>query len=801
MWPDWAIVVVTVSITTIIFAVCVVVTISIQHRRQHVLLQGHGQRAESGSVVTKGLLTNPQWKIQSKTATQPPNRQSDEASYISNAQLGLKVANQADRALLPQTNVQSIRYSYLGANKSFRDEHALHLAQRRRKRGRSLKSQDIAVFPLSAIVESSELTPQQTPVFIQPISHSSYEREHITGDEIASNVPFPSVSTSLAMKNAEDHDFQSLRKHTSIASTASVGSSILDMAPVLRFTHSACLCRPTLGSKTEKFGSSDDGEASFAFKDKPHVRWSTQDLGGCQERDDFFSADSFLLIGGDSERALGESMRSKVEALKTRTSNISELEYLSSKPMTPSSNFLSIRQRRSMYERVSLDRVQSPAFCTLVGFDGMYEPVKDQVPEISASIASRSRPKNRSYSNSSLPWECATSKESIVERQKANKMKQLPRPDSRKANENSTIKISSVEQPETVFVHSNRSESARVIALDDIPSEKTRTALYQQKLKSPIIDIPVLLPSLPYTRSENLYQSNAGNIEIAFINERNSLQDNSSRLSNVESFRDEPLDDVKMNAGRIASQMDLDSHNPSAFSSPTLPSPILTADHLFDVEAQFQRSQRHLRYWPLRTASPIPLRKDHFQSRPGEVSNLRKSIMMLRSMNSENMLAGRENRFYNNIEELDSRPQSPFRSATRESSRQSSHHLEIKKSPSLAEHGTWLTTIEKNLDAKRISTTPSGSNVSLWDDVSLLADSPGRDIVEKENLSMLESGVLNSYEHENVSYSGIIQTRSTINSLPETSPSRNGLCLKLRTAIPGTPKSLYDGEGFLRELM
>lgn len=256
-----------------------------------------------------------------------------------------------------------------------------------------------------------------------------------------------------------------------------------------------------------------------------------------------------------------------------------------------------------------------------------------------------------------------------------------------------------------------------------------------------------------------------------------------------------PKNNIKLNSSPAAPQHPEKS---SKRGSPMLPSPALTSAALFPRKYRV----RGLRNPPTsgqssRTASPSPLGNRNAHRGTGD--DLRKSIMILRRMTSEGKLLDCNSQIYRNIGEsipsntsiVDSLISPPEISLNL--SPKITHEPLQEYASALKNNYNHLNTHGFDTLMSLSSSRVSGSAGSVWEDESVRADSP------EPRLSPSASVFLSfDTEDREIGHNGDDRQDDKPRN-PYKSPQGKRLGLTVGNSLQGTPGSLYDRDGFLKE--
>ena len=431
----------------------------------------------------------------------------------------------------------------------------------------------------------------------------------------------------------------------------------------------------------------------------------------------------------------------------------------------------------------------------------MEDPFVQDVPPRPASVASSNPFRCNDRPPFSADHHSASSADSARKRhrrQNCVRIKVLPGPDTRSARVEEMPQVEE-EQAETT---SGLTPSIPELSLLEAsrPVLHARASLVDVKgSPSPLHNKPILLPTR--SRHHTYYRTSESSTGYprpdsdAFSNASSDTPDIDVTPAPPWPLSPTSLTDIRLNLTPV-------SPNASQRSSPTLPSPInfaMSSTRKSLVKGprsppQSGRSSRH--------ASPSPGSGRY--SKPAG-AELRKSVMLLRSMNSEGRLLDQNGRTYRSIGEEPAMP-------------------------SFGNLNGALFPLEKRLSStnnlgktrSRIGLTTSASAmstgaISIWDDASVRADSPEPEIpvpkpldihqhppqpqpqpqTPTPRLSVPYPGPAEGYENENtpINYGKRWGNRDRF-----ISPQGNrGLGMRLGNAILGTPGSLYDRDGFLKD--
>ena len=310
---------------------------------------------------------------------------------------------------------------------------------------------------------------------------------------------------------------------------------------------------------------------------------------------------------------------------------------------------------------------------------------------------------------------------------------------------------------------------------------------------SPLQNRPVLIPT--GARRPSSYRTSSSSLALARPDsDVFSTGQPEPRTPDISRPRQWPLSPTP------PSNIKLNSPSPSnmQYESPTLPPPI-NAANIFPRRSRLMGPRNPPTAFHPRTGSPSPIGNKAVPKRAPD--ELRKSIMALRSMNSEGRLLDLPpNRNYSAIgEEDDDLSQSPTLNSLN------------SNYPRERRYGSQAFGARSKSGITRAPSGMSLGGTSIWEDVSVRGDSPEPDlppmpspIIVLENVDKRSRQQLpqtpksvqlpfpDPEAYENIS------PMAWGNKQRYQSPQGRGLGLKMGNALMGTPGSLYDGDGFLK---
>ena len=304
---------------------------------------------------------------------------------------------------------------------------------------------------------------------------------------------------------------------------------------------------------------------------------------------------------------------------------------------------------------------------------------------------------------------------------------------------------------------------------------------------SPMQNRPILLPSRP--RRSTYYRTSTSPSGFPRPNSDvfSTAQPSPTTPIMFQSARQLPLSPTP------STSIKMNSNTPPLHDSPTLPSPI-KAGHRRKSLVKGPRNLPTSDH-PSRTGSPSPGSQKYAQKKT--VDGLRKSVAMLRCKNSEGRLLDHSSRNYRSI------------GAAGGDDAMASNNYGTMSNLSLfptTDRRTSTAAFGQRRSKMSIAVSPSNMSVgatSIWEDESVRADSPEPDlptlkpemIAHKPRMPRMKIPYSDPEAYENVaSHSKGFKDRKY------TSPQGKGLgIVGPEGRVIGTPESLYDGDGFLKD--
>ena len=420
----------------------------------------------------------------------------------------------------------------------------------------------------------------------------------------------------------------------------------------------------------------------------------------------------------------------------------------------------------------------------------MEDPFVQDVPPRPASVASSHPFRWNDQPLFSADRHSASSASSARKghrRQNCVRITGLPGPDTRSVRVEEMPQVEE-EQPETPSEDTPKIPGLNLLEAGK-PVLRARASLVDVKgSPSPLHNRPVLLPTRPrqpayYRTSDSSTGFSRPDSDI-FSNASSNTPDIYVTAAPQWPLSPTSLTDIRLNSNPV-------SPYASQRSSPTLPSPInfamsSTRKSLVKGPRSLPQSGRSSRH-----ASPSP-GSGRYSKPTGD--ELRKSVMLLRSMNSEGRLLDQNGRIYRSIGEEPAMPSFGNLNGAL---------FPLEKRSSTNNFGRTRSRMGLTTSASAMST----GAMSIWDDASVRGDSPEPEVPVPKPLDIHHPQPQTPTPRMNIPYpdpegyenTPINYGKGWGNRDRMASPQGRGLGLRVNNAIMGTPGSLYDRDGFLKD--
>jgi hypothetical protein len=342
------------------------------------------------------------------------------------------------------------------------------------------------------------------------------------------------------------------------------------------------------------------------------------------------------------------------------------------------------------------------------------------------------------------------------------------------------------EQPETPSASLVKIPGLTLLEAE-VPVLRARASLADVKgSPSPLHNRPTLVPTRP--KRPLFYRTSSSSTGL-LRPDSDIFSTGGPDLRTPENFRQSnrqwplsptPVNHIKLNSATPPSQT-----VQASYDSPILPSPISGAN-VWPRKSLVKGPRNPPPGLSSRTASPSPVGNKQPQKHAPD--DLRKSIMALRSMNSEGRLLDPSSRVYRAVGDNDTSASPTMTS--------------LNKFPAERRYGSAVFGTRGKLSIAMSPSARSIGGASIWEDASVRGDSPEPElptvpspVLAQPQPQTPKPGILypdlEAYEN--------MQTPTWKDIDRYTSPPWKGLGLRVGNARLGTPGSLYDRDGFLRD--